>query len=283
MIIFLSYLYYFIASSISSLQRRWLIKQKEFTTREQITFTFHCISMLFLGSLFFPFFSPFYISGNPIYLFLLALTCAIFGASSNIASYIAQKHLDAGVTSIVWNIYTPVTIVLSSILLHEGLTPIQVLGTFLLLIAIIVISKKHRIGRFSFDKYFLMTLLGGVLISGVLIAERALQKTTGFSAGVMISWGSQALGLGLASLIFGHKHTYTTKEVITTGGLQFLGALSYVILVWVSSNLSLVTSITTFKIVVIFISAAIFLHEKEDLGRKIFGSIIAVIGLLLMK
>jgi hypothetical protein len=125
-------------------------------------------------------------------------------------------------------------------------------------------------------------LLGGVLMSVVLIAERTLQKTTGFSAGVMLSWGFQALSLGIVTLLLGSKHTYTTKEVITTGGLQFIGALSYVILVWVTANLSVVTAITTFKVVIVFIAAALFLNEKEDIPRKIFGSIIAVIGLLLM-
>lgn len=283
MTIFLSYLFYFTASSVSSLQRRFLFKHKEYTTAEQITFTFQCVGILFLGSLFFPFFSPFYLSGGFLKLFLLTLVCAVFGTASNISAYVAQKHMDASVTSVVWNIYTPITIFLSSVLLHEGLKPIQIVGTILLLLAIVIISKKHRIGRFSFDKYFLLTLLSGVLISGVLVAERALQHTTGFSAGVMLSWGSQTLGLGIVSLFLGSKHNYDAKEVLATGGLQFIGALSYVILVWVSGNLSVVSAITTFKVVIIFITAAIFLREREDLGRKILGSVIAVIGLLLMK
>lgn len=281
--IILSYIFYFVASSASSLQRRFLFKHKEYTTPEQITFTFQCVFILFLGSLFFPLFSPFYLSGGFWQLFLLALVCGVFSAGSNIASYLAQKHMDAGVTTVLWNIYTPVTIFLSSILLNEGLKPVQILGTFFLLFAIVIISKKHRTGRFTFDKYFLLTILSGILISGVLVAERALQNTTGFSAGVMISWGSAALTLGLVSLFWGAKHSYTTKEVLTTGGLQFIGSLSYVILVWVSGNLSVVSSITTFKVVIIFIAAAIFLHEREDMYRKILGSIIAVIGLLLMK
>ncbi len=283
MILLLSYVFYFIASSAKSLQQRFLLKNKDYTTAEQITFTFHCMFFLFLGSLLFPFFSPFYLSGGFLHLFLLALVCGVFSAGSNLASYLAQKHVDAGVTSILWNIYTPITIVLSSILLHEGLKPMQIMGTILLLFAIILISKKHRTGRFTFDKYFLLSILSGVLISGVLVAERALQNLTGFSAGVMISWGAGALALGLVSLFLGNKHTYTNKEVLTTGGLQFVASLSYVVLVWVSGNLSVVSAITTFKVVVVFITAALFLHEREDLGRKFFGSLVALVGLLLMK
>jgi len=238
---------------------------------------------LFLGSLFFPFFSKFYIAGDYSYLIFLALICGAFGAFGNILQYLGQKHLDAGEMSIVWNIYTPVTIFLSSILIHEGLTPLQILGTLLLLISIFIISKKHHQGGFRFNKYFLYVILGGVLMGVLLVAERALQKTTGFSAGVMISWGAQVLGLGVASFFLGSRKTsYTKTEIITTGGLQFLQALSYVVLVWVVGNLSIVTSVTTFKVVIVFIAAAIFLKEREDVGRKILGCIIALIGLLLM-
>jgi drug/metabolite transporter (DMT)-like permease len=283
MIIFLSYIFYFIAASLSPLQRRWLLKARDFTTREQITFTFQVILILFIGSFTFPFFSPFYLSGNVYYLFFLALMCGLFGAGSQIASYNAQKHLDAGVSSIVANIYTPITIVLSSLLIHEGLSLQQIFGTILLLFAMVIISQKHRIGKFSFDKHFLLMLLSGVLIAVVLVAERQLQKTTGFSAGVMFSWGAQALFLGLTALFIGSKHQYTTKEVLTTGILQFFQALSWVILIFVVGNLSIVSAITTFKVVIIFIGAALFLNEREDLPRKILGCAVAVIGLLLMR
>lgn len=66
----------------------------------------------------------------------------------------------------------------------------QIFGTMLLLAGVVVVSKKHRIGRFKFDKYFIMMLLSGVFLGFVVVAERALQKTTGFSAGTMLSWWS---------------------------------------------------------------------------------------------
>jgi hypothetical protein len=152
-----------------------------------------------------------------------------------------------------------------------------------LLAAVFIVSKKHRIGRFSFDKYFLFMVLSGALVSFLFVAERALQKTTGFSAGIMMSWGAQALCLGIVTLYAKSKHTYTNKEVAITGIIKFFAALSYVILTYVVANLSVVSSVTTFKVVIIFIAAALILREREDMGRKIFGSILAVIGLLLMK
>ncbi|MFA6520449.1 MAG: EamA family transporter [Candidatus Paceibacterota bacterium] len=282
MTIIFSYIFYFIAASIAPLQRRWLIRSKTFTPSEQINFTFKVIFILFLGSLTFPLFSPFYISNDTFKLVALAVVAGIFGAGCNMLQYIAQKHLDAGVTTIVANIYTPVTILLSFFILNEGLTSSQIVGTVLLLCAMVIVSKKHRIGNFKFDKYFLLMLLSGLLLAVLLVTERMLMKVTGFSAGIMISWGSQAFTLGLVTLYLGSKHTYSTKEVAVTGILQFFQACAWVVLVYSVGNLSLVSSITTFKVVIIFIAAAIFLKEREDIPRKIFGSILAVIGLLLM-
>lgn len=283
MLILLSYLYYFIASSANSLHIRYLTKKRDLASMDQIRFTFETFLILSLGSLLFPFFSPFYISGNYLHLILLFLVSGVLGMGCSALFTIAQKHLDAGVTSLVSNIYTPVTIVLSSFFLHEGLTPLQIAGTFLLLIAVVIVSKKHRIGRFSFDKYFLYMVLSGILLGVLLVAERALQNMTGFSAGTMLSWGAQTLFLGLLTLFTKSRHTYTNKEVIGYGFVRFLSATSWVVLVYAVGNLSLVSSITTFKIVVVFIAAALFLHEREDLGRKILGSVIALVGLLLMK
>jgi drug/metabolite transporter (DMT)-like permease len=283
MTIFLSYLFYFVASTVSALQIRWLTKKKDLASTEQVLFTFQLIFILFLGSLTFPLFSRFYIAGNHLHLFLLALVCGICGIGANLFSIIAQKHLEAGVTTLVMNIYTPISIFLASILLHEGLGLLQIVGTILLLFGVVLVSQKHRVGRFSFDKYFLLTVLGGIFLGVLIVAERALMKATGFSAGVMLSWGFQALCLGIVALLTKSKHTYPAKEVVSMGLVRFFSATSWVTMVYILGNVSLASSVSTFKVVTVFVAAAIFLGEREDLPRKILGSLVAILGLLLMK
>ena len=282
MIIFLSYTVYFILTTVNALQRRFVIKNKNAPGLEQIHFAFEVMVILVLASVILQFFSPLYFAGSKLYLIVFSLMCGIFGMGYFTLNFIAQKHVDVGVSNVVVNIYTPITIVLSSLFLREGLNNMQLFGTLLLLISMFIISKKHRIGRFSFDKYFWIMILSGVSMGVLLIAERALQKQTGLAGATMLSWGAQCFFLGLATIILKSKHTYKNKEVLTTGILQAFSSMSYVVLLYVVGNLSLVSSITTFKIVAVFIVAALFLNEKEDLPRKIFGSIIAVIGLLLM-
>jgi drug/metabolite transporter (DMT)-like permease len=283
MTIFLSYIIYFILTTANTLQRRFVIKKKDAPAVEQINFAFEVMIVLVLASIVMQFFSPLYFAGDNLRLIMLSLVCGVFGMGYFILNFIAQKHVDVGVSNILLNISTPIIIILSSLFLNEGLSNIQIGGTALLLVSIFLISKKHRIGRFSFDKYFWFMILSGVSVSVLLVAERALQVQTGLTAATMLSWVSQAFFLGLATLILKSKHTYTHKEVLTTGVLQVCSSMSYVVLLFIVGNLSLISSITTFKIVTVFIGAALFLGEREDMGRKIFGSIVAVIGLLLMK
>jgi drug/metabolite transporter (DMT)-like permease len=121
------------------------------------------------------------------------------------------------------------------------------------------------------------------LLGILLTTERALQKISGFSAGTLMSWWSQCLVLGLATLIDRKISGHTVKDTVATGSLRALAAISWVVLVYTVDNLSIASAVSTFKIVVIFLAAAIFLKEREDLPRKIIGSFIAVLGLLLMK
>lgn len=283
MIEFLSYIFYFIAASASPLQRRWLATTKNLNNKGQIHFAFQVTFITVVLSLLLPIFKPFHLTGNLSYLIGLSLVCGIFGAGYFISSYTAQKHVEAGVTTLVSNIYTPVTIVLATFFLNEKLTTVQIFGTALLLVGMLIVSQKHKIGKFKFDKYFMLMVLSGVALGVSLTAERALLKTTGFTAGTMFSWWMQCAFLGLATLITHNRSQYSKKDITITGGLRFLQSLSWVILIFVVGNLSLVSAITTFKVVIIFISAAIFLKEREGLPRKIAGSFVALAGLLLMK
>jgi drug/metabolite transporter (DMT)-like permease len=283
MSIILAYIFYFIAASASPLQRRWLATNKNPENKGQIHFAFQVAFVTVVLSLLLPLFQPFHVQGSAVYLIGLSVICGIFGAAYFSSSYYAQKHVEAGVSTMVSNIYTPITIVLATLLLNEKLTGIQIFGTVLLLVGIVVVSKKHHLGRFKFDKYFMLMALSGVMLGVVLTAERALQKMTGFSAGTMLSWWSQCATLGIVTLLVRSKSQYSLKDISITGGLRYLQSLSYVILLFAVGNLSFVTAVTTFKVVILFFAGAVFLKEHDDLGRKILGSGIAVAGLLLMK
>lgn len=281
MIILLAYLFYFVSSTASTLQRRHLSLKRE-TDKGQIDFAFRVMLITFILSAILIFFKSPEINQSSTTIILLTLACGFFGALAISSQYIAQRHVQAGVTTLVGNLYTPTAIFLATILLHEGLTPRQILGTVILLFSVVLVSKEHRLSRWRFDRYFWLMVLSGVALAFVLTAERSLIKENGITTGTWLSWGSTTFFLGLAALIAGAKSQHNIKETGITGGLRFFQQLSWVILITIVANLSLVSAITTFKIVIVFVTAAIFLKEREDLKRKIIGSLIAVGGLLLM-
>lgn len=283
MLSLLAYLFYFAAASASPVQRRHLAQRRGGDVAAQVRFSAQV--MLFpavVGSLVLPFFvAPFW-EGDAWLLALLALGSGIAGASSFAMYYVTQRHVEAGIGTLVSNIYTPVTIALATFFLGEKLTIIQGIGTALLLLGVVIVSKKHRIGRFTFDRYFILTLLSGILIGITLVLERALQQKTGFTSGTLLSWWAQAGCLVLAAFVLRGKSSYSAKDIAVTGTLRFAQAVSWVTLVNVVGNLSLVSAVTTFKVVTVFLAAAVLLKEREDMGRKLLGSLIAVAGLLMM-
>lgn len=129
MLILLSYLFYFVAASASPLQRRWLATQKNIENTGQIHFAFQVAFVTVILSLLLPLFEPLYFEGNIYHLLGLSLICGLFGAGYFISSYTAQKHVEAGISTLVSNIYTPITIALATVFLNEKLTTIQILGT----------------------------------------------------------------------------------------------------------------------------------------------------------
>jgi len=279
-ILILCYLFYFVAATISPLQRRHLALAGQ--SSGQLALAFRVSFAVAVLGLLLPFFSRLEFKGDALQLAFLTLVSGVFGAASIASQYWAQEHVEAGITTLVNNIYTPVTIILATLLLGEGLTSMQTMGTVLLFASILTISKKHHLGRLRFDKYFVAMILSGAALGIALTAERALINATGLATGTLLSWWAQALGLGAAALLFGAKTTYTHKDTLVTGSLRYLQLLSWVLLVYVARNLSVVSAVTTFKVVIVFIVAAIFLREREDMMRKIIGSSIAVVGLLLM-
>lgn len=281
MAVLIAYLFYFIAASVSPLQRRQLALRRQ-NDSGQIDFAFRVsLIALVLSTVLILFKRP-ELNQSLVTILSLAGVCGILGAIAIGSQYIAQRHVEAGLTTLTANLYTPITIVLSTVFLNESLRPLQIIGTLFLLVSVVFVSSKHRLSKWRFDKYFWLMVLSGVCLGFVLAAERSLIKENGITAGTWVSWGASTLCLGVFTLIIGKSSQYNIKDTAVAGVFRFLQQLSWVILITVVANLSVAASVTTFKIVVIFAAAAVFLHEREDLKRKVIGSLIAVAGLLLM-
>ena len=165
----LAYIFFFIAASVSPLQRRQLALKRD-TDKGQVDFAFRIMLITLVLSSILVFFKRPELNQSVLTVVLLASACGFFGATAIASQYIAQRHVEAGVTSLVSQIYTPIAIVLSTLLLHERLRPIQVLGTIILISSVFLVSNKHRLSKWRFDKYFMLMVLCGILMAFVLTA-----------------------------------------------------------------------------------------------------------------
>lgn len=278
-----AYLAYFAAATLSPLQRRWIALKREPEGLGQIDFAFRVSIVVAMFSLMIPMFVPLELHGSYAKLAILACITGVTGAGYAIASFTAQRYVEAGVTALIGNISAPVTIILATIFLGESLDLPQIIGAGLLIVGVVIVSKKHYAKRFSFDGPFMLMLFGSLCMGIALTSERALQIQTGLSAATILSWWSQAACLGAAALVAGRKSSYTPRDVAITGILRASVGVSWVTVLFLVANLSIVASITTFKVITIFAISALLLGEHDDMHRKVVGSIIATAGLLLMR
>ena len=281
----LAYLFYFVFATWSPLQRRVLATKTNYNPI-LIAQKTSLVKILIATVVFvlIPSKGSFVFSEQ---LWILLILSCLFSVIHFVLIYATQKHIDATKTTIIVNIYTPVSILLATIFLGESLALKQIFGTLLLLLAVVIISINKIDNKFlKIDKYVLRMLIVGITLGIVLVIERQLMKITGNWNGVFLSWFASFVGLSIVAPLVSKYFAGTrpsNKDVIVTAGLNFLQQASWPILVVAVGNFSVVSSVTTFKIVVVFVASYLFLQEKDHLRRKIAGSILALIGLLLMK
>jgi drug/metabolite transporter (DMT)-like permease len=281
--ILLAYLFYFVAATASPLQRRLQAKKTQsnvllLATQTQIVVC--CLGLLLL-------IKPGQGLGLTVSALPISFGIILFGGLFHSLSYLSQKHVDAAQTSVISNIYTPVTILLAVLFLNDQFTTKQFFGTLILIVAVLLIAVDNitrrtlRISRYSF-----MMLASGSSLGVILFLEKLMMNMLGAGRGVFISWVLQLIGLAIVSKVFsknliGNKPKF--REIALSSILRFAQQVSYVILLVVVGNLAVVSAVTTFKIVFVFAASYILLDERTHIKRKVVGSLLALIGLLLTK
>ena len=89
MFVLAAYLFYFLAASVSPVQRRWLAVHKD--GGDQIAFSFQVMFCTATLGLILPLFVSPEFSGSALKIFLLALTAGTTGGCFFISNYTAQK------------------------------------------------------------------------------------------------------------------------------------------------------------------------------------------------
>ncbi len=222
---------------------------------------------------------------SPAVIGILLLAGVLF-AITNIAAYRANEELDAAQFSIITNLESFFTIMVAGLFLGERLSFIEVVGVVLLVASAIMITVE-RVGKktFRITKGSWTAIISSIVLAGAVTAEKYLLGQMNLASYMIVGWGLQTASMvWLAFPERGKLKSLKPKQLrhiallgfMRLGvGLAFIKAIQLV-------DVSVLSSARSYKPVLVFIFALLVLHERKHFWRKLFASILATIGLLLL-
>jgi len=209
-------------------------------------------------------------------------------AVGNVLAFVANTHVDAAQFSIITNTRTVTTIAVSSVLLHELLTPLQGVGVALIIVAALWFALGRRTEKTKkLSWYSLIAVLSAVLMGIGISNEKYLLDNMSFSTYLVVGWGFQTLAMVIiAGRQWKHIRAFLQEnrlvQVIALGLLRTFAGLALVWTLARSGNSSLVASIISYKTALVVVLAYFVLRERQDAMRKLLGAGVATAGILLL-
>lgn len=205
-------------------------------------------------------------------------------AAGTILFFHAIKQIEASEMAIIGGFGPIVTVIASILFLGDILTPLQLIGVFCIVIAVIFINFQKK--GFVINKGTWMALLGTTsygfaVISDTIIIHRFevasfISIGTAMTALFMIGAYPKKIPLVLKSLVHINNHLLVFSVLYAIQGIAFYLAIGTGALV------GQVSSIARASIILTVILSSIFLKEYKNMGKKIIGAIVTTIGVILV-
>lgn len=209
----------------------------------------------------------------------------ILYAFSNILIFKSLKQIEASKFSIIFATRSFFTVLASSLLLKEFLTGSQFLGVLLIFSGVILVNLKSS--KFSFDKGSLFALLAALAFGSANTNDRFLLGS--FNIYPYITIGFIASSLLMAAVYpkeLKHIKIFLDKKILKKmlilSVLYAFNAVAFFAALQKSDNSSQVASVNLTSVIATVALAAIFLKERDNLGKKVISAILSFVGLLLL-
>ncbi|MCL5003862.1 MAG: DMT family transporter [Patescibacteria group bacterium] len=214
----------------------------------------------------------------------LLLSVALY-TPYNIFVYKALKALEASKFTVVLSSRVLFTALASTVFLNESLSSRQILGSALILSAVVLVNLKR--GLFSLGRGEGLTILAAIFLGLANTNDRFILKSTDLYAYTAFAFLAPAL---VMSLIYPREIKFLQpffkpKEfltmlflglIFTIASLTFFGALK------VGHNSSQIIVVNLTNVILTVILALIFLKETGHWLRKLLGAFVAFAGLILV-
>lgn len=203
----------------------------------------------------------------------------------------ALELVDASVVSLMSTVNITAVIGFSILFLGEGLHWHQLLGFFILLIALAVMFSAHM-SRDRYERWVhsaLYSMLASVLFGLAVVIEKLLLNQLNVRTYILFGWGSQLLwalvGLAAYRLYIRRplqQHSEILRKSFTAGLFRALSALLFIVALVLADNSSLIAVWSGLRVLMVSVLAAWLLHERQFIARKVEVSLMAIVGVALL-
>lgn len=209
--------------------------------------------------------------------------------------YKASEHLESATVSVLATSSALYTLVIAGIVFNERLTPLQLIGSSILLPCIWYVAslarKQHRLFSITdFKNKSWLKGLGFILLASLWLSlghiiEKHIFQTSSVGSYVAFGWLIEMMMAWGLVLAFGWKqrHVLENKKVMAGAlrmGLLRIGmGLSFIYALTISNNVTLLTVIANFRIIIVAVLAGWLLGERRFYYRKLAAAAVSVLAL----
>jgi len=214
------------------------------------------------------------------------ILAGVLWGGMSLLSFKALQTIGAGEMTIITSSSVMITIIVSVLFLGEIFGYTKILGTVLILGAIILLYGKKK---FHWTNGIIFAF-GAAICTGFALANDAYILKGGYDAisyvpiicflpGIFIMLIQPRAILNIPKMI----HPSVMKNMALFSGFYALQAITYYIALERGANAGQLSTMTKSSIILTVIFAAILLKERNDLGKKILSAIFATIAVLLLR
>lgn len=193
-----------------------------------------------------------------------------------------HEHTHLSISSIVSRSRMIWVALLAFVFLGESLRFIDYAGILILFLGLSIAVAPHKI---FFDKGIQITTITAIIAAVVVVLIKAVSDDV--SLPVLMVWMSLPSVFIIPLFMKEPKKRLKAFTKNKFGGkllfniFNFFAMYGYVLAISYGS-VSIVTALYHGMIIFAVLAGIIFLHEREDAGRKIFGSLITIAGMILL-
>jgi drug/metabolite transporter (DMT)-like permease len=222
--------------------------------------------------------------------FIIAGLCF---AATNILSYIVFEHVDAAVGTLLSVLNVISAVILSSILIKESLTLVQLFGGLIIIVSMLMVLTI-RLSRNKHDRLVYavaLSILASIFFAVAITIEKHLLNNMSLGSYLVFGWSAQLIGVGVVFFIASRFINTRTELLSSISFIRFafpaaiirtFSGLLFIISLIAADNLALISVWSGLKVVIAAVLAIYLLKEKDHINRKLKAAVLAAIGIALL-